>query len=455
MVVKPATYQVVYEGVDISRDISNYVEGIGYTDNAKGKADDIELTLDNTSGVWSNEWWPKHKDQISLYIGDGTDSLYCGDFRVDEINGSGRPSVVKLRASASAVNQAMRTKISRAHEGKTLRQIFQFYCDTHGLILDEGTRTVTKRAEVLQDISVLDSIKGNISRVIGDAETKAQQDALLDAGPRIGNVAQSLQTKGFKNESTQLKEAFLWVSKHISNPGLSYFTSRLTQIQDSLRPHAEQGDKLIIKNDLSSIVVSRTTQANETDLAYLERLAAKYGFAFSIKGKYMIFHTVSSLEGRSFSAEFHESQILRWDLTTKISKTYKSARTTYHDPETQELITAEATYEGSIDEDGQNQKEQTGEDVLELRGRVENKQQAEAQAQAALAQSNTMACSGEIELPFNILCCAGNIIKLTGLGEFSGYYFIDSSRFNLTIGAGLPVTCEVRRVGFVGINEKK
>lgn len=47
---------VIIDGTDVSKDFSNYLLSATYTDNEEDKADDLQITLEDTSGIWLNEW---------------------------------------------------------------------------------------------------------------------------------------------------------------------------------------------------------------------------------------------------------------------------------------------------------------------------------------------------------------------------------------------------------------
>ena len=76
---------IIYEGVNITRDIAPYLLNFTYTDNASDKADDISFSLEDRERLWMNDWFPTKGDKIraSIVIHDWeaanqTQSLPCG-----------------------------------------------------------------------------------------------------------------------------------------------------------------------------------------------------------------------------------------------------------------------------------------------------------------------------------------------------------------------------------------
>lgn len=124
---------IIYNGKDVSSDLTPYLEQVNYTDRVIGESDEISITLDNTDGKWGAEWYPTKGDKIRLKMGWDDLLVDCGEFTIDELELSGPPSIVQLKGIATWVTSAMRTRASKAHETKTLKQIVQAYAAKHGL----------------------------------------------------------------------------------------------------------------------------------------------------------------------------------------------------------------------------------------------------------------------------------------------------------------------------------
>ncbi len=52
---------VSIDGVDVAGDFAPYLLNFSYADNASGKADEVQLTLQNRDGRFSGEWMPKRE----------------------------------------------------------------------------------------------------------------------------------------------------------------------------------------------------------------------------------------------------------------------------------------------------------------------------------------------------------------------------------------------------------
>lgn len=135
--------RLVYQGTDISRDISDYFLGADYTDNSDGQVDDVSIKLRDDERLWVGAWYPEKGDTLTLDIvclhrsGEGSrDVMPCGTFTVDELTSSGPPSVFEIKAVSVPVDPSIRReKKTRAWEAVTLFQIANDIADTGGLQL--------------------------------------------------------------------------------------------------------------------------------------------------------------------------------------------------------------------------------------------------------------------------------------------------------------------------------
>ena len=121
---------VFYEGVNITGDISADLISFSYTDNEGGKSDDIAISLKNDHGKWTGAWLPIRGDKVSVTIvqrGRGSKKeLACGTFTVDELETSGPPDVMSIKAISIPVeSDIFRLKRSQAWEGVRLSEIAQ------------------------------------------------------------------------------------------------------------------------------------------------------------------------------------------------------------------------------------------------------------------------------------------------------------------------------------------
>lgn len=134
---RTASLQVIYQGTDISADISAYLISATYTDNT-GQADDLNISLEDSEKLWQESWFPSKGDIVRVSIETNHEgekrTLNCGTFAVDDVSLGGPPDVVTIKAISSLVTGSMKKeKKSQGFENTTLKNIAAVLAAEHGL----------------------------------------------------------------------------------------------------------------------------------------------------------------------------------------------------------------------------------------------------------------------------------------------------------------------------------
>jgi phage protein D len=451
------TFKVTYNGRDISEDVSRHIISWTYVDNVRGQSDEIELVLEDTDGKWRNEWYPTKGDLMSLQIGLENNLMNCGDFEIDEIALSGVPDVIHIRALASGITKKMRTKNSKANENKTLRQIAQDICSKHGLTLDEGTHLVTKTEQNDEAIAIIDAIRTDLFNAYAFETPEERNETFTAIIPRISALINILKDTGRAELGEFVKRSFnVTVHANATSAGIRALNKVLLRdVRNVLVNSNNKKESKTVANNLGAITIERSTQNRETDLEYLARIAADYGFAFNIKGKIMLFYNIYNLENQRVATTLFRSQLMKYDIKDTTHKTFKTGKLKHHHPTKKEVIEASAGLEPMINEEGEGETPIAAEDSLEIKARAENKQQAEAKIKSHLHKKNSKAVSGNLEVDLNVLLVAGNNFKLADLGVLSGTYHILKSTHKGDKAGGGTTDVEIKRVGTSIAAEKK
>lgn len=114
-----------------------------YTDNLSGKADEVQISLQDREARWNGPWKPQKgmKVEASLTVKDwfapGEDStLPCGSFKIDEITLDGPPDVFKIKAVSASLTSGLREEAkTRAWENQSLKGVAGQIAQEHGLEL--------------------------------------------------------------------------------------------------------------------------------------------------------------------------------------------------------------------------------------------------------------------------------------------------------------------------------
>ncbi len=115
--------KVTYNNKDITQDISNYLLSFTYVDKVEGETDELTITLEDTDLLWQGEWYPEKGAKLIAEFGYNTELVSAGTFEIDEIELTGPPDTVTIRALAAAVTGTLRTVRSQAYEKTTLQKI--------------------------------------------------------------------------------------------------------------------------------------------------------------------------------------------------------------------------------------------------------------------------------------------------------------------------------------------
>ena len=85
------------------------------------------------------------------------------------------------------------------------------------------------------------------------------------------------------------------------------------------------------------VYVDNITQANETDLAFLRRLASMYGYCFKLTDNKLTFMPVEDLENSETVLTFNKSNIKSYSFTDTSTKMYGACTATYYDLKSKSL----------------------------------------------------------------------------------------------------------------------
>jgi phage protein D len=121
-----------------------------YTDKVHGESDELNLKYEDRNGVIRNTLFGRLNNTIHAQIGyEGQPLLDCGDFQVEEVEFSGKPDEVDIKAVGTHVSKSLRTKKHKAFEGEYLSMIVYRIAADNGL-----------------------TVKGNIEKIMIDRSTQ-------------------------------------------------------------------------------------------------------------------------------------------------------------------------------------------------------------------------------------------------------------------------------------------
>ncbi len=149
-------------------------------------------------------------------------------------------------------------------------------------------------------------------------------------------------------------------------------------------------------------------------------------------------------------------QFTKLKFTDKSEQTYKDAEVNYEDPVSNEVISGKVTITDLVNTNGIsfNTIDTASENSLVMTDKVENKQQAEAKATAALYKANTRTKTLTGTLYGEPLMVSGVNWKLTGAGKvISGLYHNVKSTHDVSKSGGWVTDIDCKKVGVAVASE--
>lgn len=178
-------------------------------------------------------------------------------------------------------------------------------------------------------------------------------------------------------------------------------------------------------------LISRAEQAEQSALAFLDKLCAEYYIALKVAdGKLILFDT-AELEGREAVTTLRRdaSAIKSFRATATLTEVYKAATVSYRHGKHGEQYAATA-----------DSGKASGK-TLKVNRRVNSQAEAERLARNALREKNrdeikiTLTTVGDFSL------LSGNVVALEGHGFFDGRYIIEKARHSLGGGYETSLEC--------------
>jgi hypothetical protein len=194
--------------------------------------------------------------------------------------------------------------------------------------------------------------------------------------------------------------------------------------------------KLKLIGKIEPIKITRVTQIYESDLTFMHRVADEYGYAFSVKGKEMIFIKRAELRSSKPILTLDRTDLTRYHIRDKIMAIAESSETSYHNPKSKRLHRYKV----------QDTSRATSEYEVKSNARAESEAQAKAKAKAALEKANEDATQLELTVFGNPKLVAGINFELTGMGRFGGVYHVVKSRHDIERSGGYRTEIEAKRI---------
>lgn len=223
-----------------------------------------------------------------------------------------------------------------------------------------------------------------------------------------------------------------------SRRGRAYENTTLAAIAATVAQHS----KLKLMGKIAPISITRVTQAFETDLAFLHRVAREYGYDFSVRGTTMTFYRRSDLKSSAPILTIDRTDVTHYHFHDKVHEIYVASTVSYHNAKKKAVHRKRVADPSSK----LSMYDHYSVDELNINVRAENDTQANLKAQAALERANDDQTEMTLEVDGNQKLAAGMNVGITGFGKLNGKYTITQSKHRFSREDGYKTEVETKRV---------
>lgn len=189
--------------------------------------------------------------------------------------------------------------------------------------------------------------------------------------------------------------------------------------------------KLKLVYEADTITINTLEQNNKADSTFLNDLCTDYGIAMKIFASKLVLYKEANYEARKAVLTIDETDMEpNWNINDTLAGTYTGCKYSYTDPKNNKTVKVQVG---------------KGSRWLTVNGEASSKADAQKKAYAAVNESNKNQTRIKFEVFPNPKIIATACIKLTGLGNLSGKYFVTSVTHTVT-PKGYRMSVEARKV---------
>lgn len=177
--------------------------------------------------------------------------------------------------------------------------------------------------------------------------------------------------------------------------------------------------------EAGTIQIAEMEQNKQTDSAFLYSLCEKYGLAMKVYNHKIVIFDIVAYEAKGTILTLNEKDMPSWSYNTTIDGTYTGVNLNYTDPDSDKTIKVTIGGAGRM---------------YEIDSQASSQYDAELQAIAAVNAANRKIETMEVSIRANIKVVASHCIEITGLGNASGKYYVDTVKHNIGSGYKMQLT---------------
>lgn len=179
--------------------------------------------------------------------------------------------------------------------------------------------------------------------------------------------------------------------------------------------------KYKVQGIIHNYSIGRVTQWHETDLGFLHRIAAEFGYLFSLKGDVLVFTYFPDLNNAAGALTVKRSEVMSYTVRDKVAGVYVKGQNRYYNPKKKKLI------ENSVDGGDTGSA-----DTHRTHSKVDDDEQGLYRAGGRLYKKNMDQVEIDVQMPGNIYLLSGNNVNTEGWFNYNGVYMIGEATHTVT-----------------------
>lgn len=217
--------------------------------------------------------------------------------------------------------------------------------------------------------------------------------------------------------------------------------------------------EISVEGSAPDIVFNRISQVRETDLAFLNRLAVRYGCIFKVTPTSLVIHKLKSLLGAESSAHIDLQDAIRFDFRSKAGDSPMQRVTRRWNPQTKLMVQQELASKMRPVVDGSRKApgakgsgggtwlggERVGRfDTDKILDRIEDATQAQARLDASMVRAQLGIIEGSLTIYGDPRLRAGMTTTLSGFGAMiDGSFVVTRAQHFVRRAGGFTTTLDV------------
>ena len=174
-----------------------------------------------------------------------------------------------------------------------------------------------------------------------------------------------------------------------------------------------------------TVQIAEIEQSKQADSAFLYSLCEKYGLAMKVYNHKIVIFDIVAYESKDSVLTIKEIDMLSWSYNITVDGTYTGVELSYTDPDSDDTINVTIGNSGRM---------------YSMNTQASSRYDAELQAAAKVNEANRGVEKMTVTIKANTKVVASHCVKIEGLGNADGKYYVDKIKHNVGNGYNMQLT---------------